>query len=295
MLSAKQKTPVSCFSISIVLILCVMTRTSRTNASNNAPQSGRVSRLNRSRNFKKSSKDSRAPLGSISLNQSKNGSIRRKSNKSNPFASFNPNKSGIILPTEEASEPSDFSHFLSPDGSPPATGSGPNMANQANPAQMNGKSSSNSSSESGGSCRSNVISPQSRSNKNLVLKEKNPSNPSKDDLIFAGLQMFNSMTVPFNAQSTGKQRLSKNTMAPLAKSNGANLSRSNGQREKKNRMTTYKLDYLPMDWCLKRSLYFVSDESLDWCCNIPIKIRNAAMHRVEPHTLNIVESLPFDL
>merc|ERR1719204_2891226 len=167
-----------------------------------------------------------------------------------PFQSLQPNKGGTIDKDEEASNaPSDFSHFLSKDNSP------------------NAKASSSPS------------KPRKAAAANQPF--------DADDFISAGLDMFNSMTVPFNERGgkastnqkentgSGKQEALPPQPRSMPQTGATAVERA--QVRQKNRK--FAVDYVPMDWSLKCSLYFVSDASLDWCCNIPLKIRNAALHR----------------
>merc|ERR1712173_428284 len=85
----------------------------------------------------------------------------------------------------------DFSHFLSDDNSPKNSPS----RNPQKQSDTNSMSPSKYQNNISNNSESNFIS-QSRSN-HVVLKEKN-SKTSADDLIFAGLQRYNSMTVPYN-------------------------------------------------------------------------------------------------
>jgi len=265
------------------------------------------------RTFKKSHARDRAALSTISLNSNhrnnRNNSkvIRRKhNNANNPFTSFEPNKSGIICDDENSNEPSDFSHFLTPQNSPPIT----TRSNVNNPQTqpLNDSNSNSRSKQYNNNSHSNFISSQSRSNENVILNEQHPTpqphlnqnnnnnnnKESTDDFILAALQRCNSMTVPFQ-DNHNKNNNHKNQLQPLSSIqrslSDSNLNNNNNNNNninnKKEVNKRYSLEYIPFDWCLKKRLYFVSDQSLEWCCNISLKLRNAAMHQIPLESLNI--------
>eukprot|EP01083_Nonionella_stella_P027031 74342_1 len=245
-----------------------VTTNTHSHTSNNYPK--RPHGFNR--NFKKSipNHSSRGPLTSISTNKNRN---RQNANKrSNPFKSFQPNKSGIITQYDDddlnSDEPSDFSHFLTPQkGQPPTTH--PMDDNHNNSAIHRTTSNSPSKHDTSGS---NCVSSQSRSNQNVTLKDK-----TADDFIFAGLQRYNSMTVPFNK--------------PTLQSTNTNHAKPHESNSTPKINNKFSLDSLPFDWSLKKSLYLISTEPFDWCSNIPFKIRNAALHNVSFKSLHINSTL----
>ena len=287
-----------------------MTRaTTSHHSSTNIPSRSNGNQLNRS--FKKSYTRDRGVLSSISLNgnhRNQNLQNKRRIANNNPFTSFQPNKSGIIHKEEESNEPSDFSHFLSSQPSSPEINHHQQQPQQDGVAILNATN-SNSPCKNINNSHSNFISSQSRSNQNVTLKEKTNQNESTDDIIFAGLQLFNSMTVPCNdntkplaskPKNNQNHQIHKNKNPPRSihrNMNESTLNRMKKNNQRRNVNTDYnkqyRLDYIPYDWCLKRSLYFVSTSSLDWCCNISLKIRNGAMHQIPLQSLQIVKFFCF--
>ena len=272
------------------------------------------------RTFKKSHTRDRAALSTISLNSNhrnnRNNSkiIHRKNNKNyNPFTSSEPNKSAIICDDENSNEPSDFSHFLTPQNSPPITTRSNVNNNNPQTQPLNDSNSNSRSKIFNNNSHSNFVSSQSRSNQNVTLNEQHPTpqphinhenrqnhNQKKettDDFIMAALQRCNSMTVPFQDSNknnnNNNHNNNKNQLQPLSlqrslsDSNINNNVKINNERESNKR---YALKYIPFDWCLKKRLYFVSNQSLEWCKNISLKVRNAAMHQIPLQSLNIVKS-----
>jgi len=223
-----------------------------TSADSPAPKRGKKAKpisgtggLNRRKTFKKSGKASRAPLSAVTLNRKRSKS--KITQRQSPFQSLQPNKGGVIYRggDKASNAPSDFSHFLSKDNTPD-----PNAATESAP--------------------------------------KSAANQERDDLISAGLDLFNSMTVPFNDRGGSKPSPAKQTTSTseslshqphsMPPTNQPSTSAEH-QQPIRQRKRKFAVDYVPQDWSLKSSLYFVSDSSLDWCCNIPLKIRNAALHR----------------
>eukprot|EP00485_Elphidium_margaritaceum_P005580 CAMPEP_0202705710 /NCGR_PEP_ID=MMETSP1385-20130828/18225_1 /ASSEMBLY_ACC=CAM_ASM_000861 /TAXON_ID=933848 /ORGANISM="Elphidium margaritaceum" /LENGTH=600 /DNA_ID=CAMNT_0049364007 /DNA_START=190 /DNA_END=1992 /DNA_ORIENTATION=+ len=218
----------------------------------------------------------------------------RSKQATNPFSSLQPNKSGIIANEQELS---DFSHFLSAPNSP-------TNAENNDPSPC-GSGSTNSDSNHDGSQKSQFASSQSRSNQNVVIKERthapppihhNHADETTDDFIFASLQRYNSMTMPAvddtrttstTSQLPSKHKHKQQQQPPQQQRHEASGAHPSKKSDDKLAMKQRTLHSLPFDWCLKKTLYFVSDESLNWCCNIPLKLRNAALHGKSWQSLQI--------